>query len=73
MSIYDTEKPLRTTRRTHGSMWCETCGQATGSKWTQIKIYKNGREIERQLCIECNTIQETEYYKGPTTRIKNKK
>lgn len=73
MSIPETEKPLSTVRTRYGSMWCETCIAATLAEWTSTKIFKNGREVARQKCRECDTIQETEYWKGPTTRIKNKK
>jgi len=53
-------------------MWCEACNGTTVAKWTTTRFYKSGREVERQLCEECDITQETEYFKGPTTRIKNK-
>lgn len=74
MSMPDTEKPIRTIpRRSGGNMWCETCNVWTTCAWTTTKFFKNGRQIDRQKCSECDTIQEVEFFKGPTTRIKNKK
>lgn len=67
------EKPLETIRITSGAMWCENCEHNTLAAWTSTRIYTHGKEIERQKCRECNRVQETEYFKGPTTRIKNKK
>lgn len=69
----ETEKPLRTFSISSGTMWCESCERTTFAKWTTTRIYKGGREVERQLCSECNNTQETEYFKGPTVKIKNKK
>ena len=68
-----TEKPLRTVKTKSSSMFCESCGTQTIAKRTTIKIYKNGREVEREVCSECEITQETEYFKGLTTKIRNKR
>ncbi len=68
-----TEKPLRTVKAKSSAMFCGSCSVMTIAKWTATRIYKNGRQVERQLCSECNCIQETEFIVGPTTRIRNKK
>ena len=68
----DTEQPIDTKHIKSGSMWCEMCESTTIAKYTTTRFYKGGREVEVQKCSECNNTQETEYYKGPTTRIKNR-
>lgn len=69
----DTEQPIRTHSVKAGSMWCETCETSTTAVYTTTRFYTGGREVERQMCSECKNVQETEYFKGPTTRIKNRK
>jgi hypothetical protein len=68
-----TEKPIRTIRIKAGTMYCESCNTSTIAKWTMTRIYKGGKEVERQQCDECNNEQETEFFSGPTTQIRNKK
>ncbi len=68
----DTEKPIDTKYIKSGSMWCEMCESTTVANYTTTRFYTGGREVEVQKCSECKNIQETEYFKGPTTRIKNK-
>lgn len=72
MSTPKTEKLLRTIRTNSRGMFCESCNRSTVAKRTTTRIYKGGREVERQLCGNCGDTQETEYFKGPTTRIKEK-
>lgn len=67
-----TEKPIRTFSIKAGTMYCETCNTTTIAKWTTTRIYKSGKEVERQECSECNATQETEFFRGPTTEIKTK-
>ncbi len=69
----ETEQPIDTTHIKSGSMWCETCETSTSALYTTTRFYKGGREVEVQKCSECTNVQETEYFKGPTVRIKNKK
>jgi len=73
MSVSKVEKPIRTIRANSGAMWCESCEHQTVATHITTRIYKGGKEVERQVCSDCENIQETEYFKGPTTRIKNKK
>ncbi len=72
MSARQTDKVIRTIRISAGSMFCEACNSTRPAKWTMTRIYKSGKEVERQICAECENVQETEYLKGPTTRIENK-
>jgi len=53
-------------------MWCENCGGLTYSSKTTLRIYRGGKEVQLDKCEDCNKTQETEYFKGPSTRIQNK-
>lgn len=55
------------------AMWCESCVRTTHSTKSTLRIHKNGTEIQIDHCAECKSTQETEYIKGPSVKIRNKK
>lgn len=49
-------------------MWCDWCGISTSAQ-TTIRITSDGHEILVEYCSHCMRKSETEYVKGPTTKL----
>lgn len=66
------DKVVKTYSIGASSFFCENCGHSTHSTNTTMRIYKSGAEVQVDHCEDCKVTQETEFIKGPTTRVKNK-
>ena len=50
-------------------MWCEWCADIAIAAQTTIRIDKDGHETVIEYCGHCMRRTETEFFKGPTTKI----
>jgi len=50
-------------------MWCDWCATTTRSVQTTFRVTKDGHEILIEYCENCLRKSETEYIKGPTTKL----
>lgn len=55
-----------------GGFWCESCNAVRTATKIVRHIFKSGRELQVSWCGECGSREETEFFKGPTVRIKNR-
>lgn len=60
---------LRTEDNGSRGMWCEFCERSSVSTRTTVRVYTSGKEVMRETCSVCGKTQETEFFKGATTRI----
>ena len=65
-------KPVKTISIGSAGFFCENCGRSATSTNTTLRVYKDGREVQIDHCGECKVTQETEFWRGPTTRVQNK-
>ena len=65
------EKPVKTINLSSATFYCENCCSPRVSNNTVVRIYASGREVQIDNCEDCGNRQETEFWKGPKTRIQN--